>query len=279
MIEKNSENISPISNREEAEEMAYTEKPFRDQSKRYFAEGKEELAKKLQSIGEREAELNKSGDDHSLEAENLKSLKDYLSEKEELDNLNDLRREGGDNPNIDTKIREKEMEMRRKFSIKVKDSSLKLEPKEITDLFGVSKKSAYRSLKKEWVHNNYHLREIKISPETSDSVMEKISESAEKGVTSYIVSYASRYGIGIEDAYGRPIHSKEDFIQEAMFRLFEISGHKDFENEGFRVNVVKNATRDYMNYIRNRGKHEDSFRDPDPDSIDGLKNNIFRKNY
>lgn len=109
--------------------------------------------------------------------------------------------------------------------------------------YNLPKATAWRAKNRGYFWKDYHKREINISDGEID--YNKIEQLVKKGIASSVKMLMSRTGFSSLKEFMSP-YSIEDVEQEAMLRVLQLTGHSNFSNDGFIVNVAKNVVRSFF---------------------------------
>jgi hypothetical protein len=127
---------------------------------------------------------------------------------------------------------------------------------QIMEEYGCSRATAWRAKNRGWLFTGYHTREVAVNTDWASDNIEEIQTSANIGVRAYLKRLSQGADRSISELCA-PL-SPEDFIQEAVLRLVELSDHPDRNVEGWRVMVARHACQDLLawNSQRERGRKD-----------------------
>jgi hypothetical protein len=115
--------------------------------------------------------------------------------------------------------------------IMVKKDADYSELKKIAQKYGVSRSTLWRARKRGYFCAGYHKREIEINDNVSDTIVLQWYDLAWK---VYYVLFRDY------------IEQRDDLIQEAVIRLWELSGKKEMSSFGYKWSVCVNAMRSWL---------------------------------
>lgn len=121
----------------------------------------------------------------------------------------------------------------KKGLVEVSDSDRKLSSRELRIKFGVSLNTALRIKERGWFQNKYHERPVKMDREWAQKNISEITECAEKGVFACLRRRSGVTGKTVKDLCFP--FDPEDFVQEAILRLLELSAHERRDSRAWRI--------------------------------------------
>jgi DNA-directed RNA polymerase specialized sigma24 family protein len=115
--------------------------------------------------------------------------------------------------------------------IMIKKDADYAELKKIAQKYGVSRSTLWRARKRGYFCFNYHKREVEIDNNIDNDVVKEWYEIAWKVYFKQFKNY---------------MEEKEDLVQEAVIRLWELSGKEEINSFGYKWSICVNAMRSWL---------------------------------